>query len=81
MNFLKNHFAALAVFGEYFFRKFESYVVLRLLSLSVCFVNKLDFFCVSNRSRYLVDRYIAWTDLNNLKYSVGVESLVRHGCW
>ena len=39
------------------------------------------FFRVSNRSRYLVDRYIIWTDFNNLKYSVGVESLVRHWCW
>ena len=61
-----------------FFRKLESYVVLRLLSLSVCFVNKLDFFCVSNHSRYLVERYIVWADFNNLKYSVGVESLVHH---
>ena len=50
------------------------------LSLSVCFVNKLAFFFfrVSNRSRYLVDHYIIWTDFNNLKYSIGVGSLVRH---
>ncbi len=48
------------------------------LSLSVCFVNKLAFCRVSNRSRYLVNRYIVWTDFNNLKYSVGIESLVRH---
>ena len=43
---------------------------------------KLAFsFRVSNRSRYLVDHYIVWTDFTNLKYSVGVESLVRHWCW
>ena len=44
-------------------------------------MNKLDFFRVGNRYRYLVDRYIIWTDFNNLKYSVGVESLVCHWCW
>ena len=61
--------ARLAEFGEQFFRKLE------FVSL---FYEQTGFFRVSNRSRYLVDHYIIWTDLNNLKYSVGVESLVRH---
>ena len=69
--FRKGKKTRLAEFGEYFFSK--------SLSLSICFVNKLAFFFrVSNRSQYLFDHYIVWTDFTNLIYSVGVESLVRH---
>ena len=68
--FKKEKKTRLAEFDEKFFQKLE---FVNLFCEQTSF-----FFRVSNRSRYLVDRYIIWTNFNNLKYSVGVESLVRH---